>query len=178
MLKNDDIELVRQSVTMKDIAAMYGYRVTRTGYISCPFHGEDKHPSMRVYDGERGYYCFVCNVGGDVIDFVKRHDGIGFEQAVRVIASHFGIPISDGNSELSDQDKAKIAERKAKREAAERQRKAVADRLDWLSCEIHRLQGLQAGFEPLGHVWSAIQKKIEKAEAEWETLFNNRSERG
>lgn len=36
----------------------------------CPFH-DDSTPSMKVY--ENGFYCFGCDEGGDVIDFVRRY---------------------------------------------------------------------------------------------------------
>ena len=46
-----DVQNIRSSVTMRDLATMYGYEVNRSGFIRCPFHGEDKHPSLKVYDG-------------------------------------------------------------------------------------------------------------------------------
>jgi len=172
MLKEEDIALVRQSVTMADIAGMYGYHVTRSGFMICPFH-RDKNPSMKVYGGSRGYYCFVCNKGGDVIDFVRSHDNLDFEPAVRLIADHFGIAISDGKSELTEDEKRKIAEQREKREADQKARKANEDRLIELSGEIHRLKELQADFEPLGGIWTLLQKRIEAMEAEWDMRFEN-----
>ena len=170
MLKDDDVNLVKMSVTMRQIAGMYGITVTRAGFAKCPFH-LDSNPSMKIYDGNRGYHCFVCHAGGDVINFVMRHDGIGFEAAVRLIADYFGIPISDGKKPLSRVDKKRIAEKRAAQEAAEKARKADQERLRSISRDLHWLKDRQAEFKPLGPVWCMMQNKIEKLEREWEALF-------
>jgi DNA primase len=52
----------------------------RTGL--CPFHSE-KHPSFTVNDDKELFYCFGCGVGGDVIDFIERIEGIGFKEACK-----------------------------------------------------------------------------------------------
>ena len=169
MLRDEDVQSVKQ-IPMRQIASMYGYQVTRSGFMRCCFHN-DNSPSMKVYDGNRGYHCFVCHAGGDVIDFVMRHDGIGFEQAVRVIAEHFGIPIPDGNNTLSDADRKRIAERKAQQEAAEIGRKARQERMRDICRDLHWLKERQTEFKPLQPVWCMMQRKIEKLEYEWECLF-------
>jgi DNA primase len=59
----------------------------------CPFHGE-KTPSFHVYD--KGFFkCFGCSVGGDVIKFVELYEKITFPEAVRQLASRFGLPVPD-----------------------------------------------------------------------------------
>ena len=41
------------------IALLSGIKVTPGSKISCPFPDhEDRTPSLQVYDGERGWYCF------------------------------------------------------------------------------------------------------------------------
>lgn len=40
-------EAVKQSVTTKQAAEYYNYRVNRSGKIACPFHN-DRTPSMKV----------------------------------------------------------------------------------------------------------------------------------
>ena len=170
MLRDDDIKAVKQSVTMRDVAKMYGYNVTRSGFMRCCFHN-DNSPSMKVYDGSGGFYCFVCHAGGDIIKFVREHDNLDFEPAVRLIANHFGIPIADGEKPLSDAERKRIEDKRAEREAAEKARKADQERLHELSEELHTLRGEQEQFEPLGAAWCGLQKKIEKAEREWDYLF-------
>ena len=170
MLKDEEIYTVRHSVTMKQLAEAYGYRLTRTGLMACPFHN-DRHPSMKVYPGDRGYHCFVCGVGGDVIDFVMRHDKLGFEQAVRHIADLFGIQLSDGNTTMSAEERKRMAKLRTKREAAQKASEARTERMVQLSEEIFRLKQMQEQFEPLGGAWCATQRKVEACEAEWDELF-------
>ena len=58
----------------------------------CPFHGE-KSPSFSV-NAEKGvYYCFGCQVSGDVIDFVREIEGLDFAGSVEFLAAKTGIPL-------------------------------------------------------------------------------------
>ncbi|MBI3995980.1 MAG: DNA primase [Nitrospirae bacterium] len=58
----------------------------------CPFHAE-KTPSFTVSPGKQVYHCFGCGVGGDVIGFLMKIDGVGFPQAMTVLAERLGIPV-------------------------------------------------------------------------------------
>lgn len=55
---------------------------SRPARTHCPFHSDDS-PSLYVYP-ER-WRCFVCNIGGDSIDFIKRWLGVGFPESVDYI---------------------------------------------------------------------------------------------
>jgi DNA primase len=156
---------------MRQLAAMYGYEVNRSGMMRCPFHGEDKHPSLKVYDGERGWYCFVCNEGGDIFDFAMKHDGLEFPTAVERIADMAGIPVSDGKNGLSEEDKARIRRRKEEREAAERAKEERNQRMIEISERIRILEAIRARCEPLSYVWSGAEENLIKLQKEWEYLF-------
>ena len=173
MLKDSDIETIRQSVSAIDIAGMYGYKPTRARKIICPFH-KDSNPSMQLYPGDKGYYCFVCGAGGDVIDFVRRHDGLDFEPAVRRIAEYFGIPISDGAKQLSDADRKAMDERKAQRMAAEEAAKRADNELKALSDEIRALELMQGMARPMTDVWCMLSDRVDVLNAEWESKFERR----
>lgn len=56
-------EAVKQSVTTRQAALVYGISVGRNGMACCPFH-DDRHPSMKV---DRRFHCFACQADGDVI---------------------------------------------------------------------------------------------------------------
>ena len=51
---------VKENVTVRQAAEFYGFKITKSGLISCIFHN-DKTPSMKV---DRRYYCFGCGVTG------------------------------------------------------------------------------------------------------------------
>lgn len=94
-------DTIKQTVTMRDICSQYGFSPNYAGYISCPFHGE-KTPSLRIYDGRKGWHCFGCGSGGSVIDFVMKLFDINFSQAVIRIGNDFGIISTDCDHKPSE----------------------------------------------------------------------------
>ena len=81
-------ETVKNSVTVKQAAERYGYKINRSDMICCPFH-DDHHPSMKL---NRDYfYCFGCGATGDVLDFVVRLFGLSSYEAAKKLAYDFGI---------------------------------------------------------------------------------------
>ena len=53
----------------------------------CPFHSE-KTPSCIVYANTQDphFYCFGCHVGGDVITFLMKIEGVSYIEAVEMLA--------------------------------------------------------------------------------------------
>lgn len=79
-----DIEQVKRRHPIADVVAARGVALhAQGGRLSgrCPFH-EDRAPSLVVYPETRSFYCFGCGAGGDVIDFVRRADDVGFREAI------------------------------------------------------------------------------------------------
>ena len=72
-------EAVKQSITVREAAQMYGIEVNRSGMACCPFH-DDKNPSMKL--NEEYFYCFGCGATGDVIDFTARLYNLSPKEAV------------------------------------------------------------------------------------------------
>ena len=56
----------------------------------CPFHKE-KTPSFHVNPDRGFFHCFGCQESGSAIDFVMKHDGLTFPEAVRALAERCGI---------------------------------------------------------------------------------------
>lgn len=52
----------------------------------CPLHNE-KTPSFHVYPEQNRFWCYGCNQGGDVINFVRLLNGFSFQEAVRYLTS-------------------------------------------------------------------------------------------
>ncbi len=79
-----DTERVKRAHPIAEVIAAHGVKLRPGGgRLSgrCPFH-EDRSPSLVVYPETRSFYCFGCGAGGDVIDFIRRTDGIGFREAL------------------------------------------------------------------------------------------------
>src|SRR5215470_7031291 len=73
----------------------------------CPFHSE-KSPSFHV-DPDKGFFhCFGCHAGGDVFKFLELHEKVSFPDAVKMLASKFGValPEMEEGSDAQRQDAA------------------------------------------------------------------------
>ena len=81
-------EAVKQSITVREAAQMYGIEVNRSGMACCPFH-DDKNPSMKL--NEEYFYCFGCGATGDVIDFAVRLYNLSPREAAEKLAQDFGL---------------------------------------------------------------------------------------
>ena len=81
-------EAVKQSITVREAAQMYGIEVNRSGMACCPFH-DDKNPSMKL--NEEYFYCFGCGATGDVIDFTARLYNLSPKEAAEKLAHDFGL---------------------------------------------------------------------------------------
>ena len=81
---------IKQAISMFDICRLYGIEVMAGDFVTCPFHRE-KTGSMKVYAGDKGWYCFGCNLGGDVIDFVMKYYGLPFQKAMQCINDEFHL---------------------------------------------------------------------------------------
>ena len=81
-------KLVKESVTVKQAAALYGLPVTSTWMTRCPLH-EDHTPSMKLNDTY--YHCFGCGATGDVIDLTAQLFGLSSFQATRKLAQDFEL---------------------------------------------------------------------------------------
>ena len=124
----ENIDRVKDSVTMPELVTRYGFEPNRAGYICCPFHGE-KTASMKIWDDH--FKCFGCGAHGDIISFVMKYNNSGFNEAVAEINREFqlGLPFGETVSlrEIRRRDR-ELARRAAEKREAERiesQRKAL-----------------------------------------------------
>ena len=82
-----DVELVKQRNPIERVIASHGVRLQQRGerfVACCPFH-EEEHPSLVVYPSTRSFFCFGCKASGDVIDFVRRKEKVGFRRALELL---------------------------------------------------------------------------------------------
>lgn len=85
--ENIDVDRLKQSIRLSDVVSRYTQlRPAGPRHNGlCPFH-DDKKPSLVVSDDVGLYYCHACQVGGDVIDFVKAMHKCSFIDAVKIIS--------------------------------------------------------------------------------------------
>lgn len=110
---------IKKVLSTKEVFEFYGLKPNNKGFVCCFEHAE-KTPSMKVYDGDRGYFCFGCNASGDIIDFVKKYFNLNFMQALKKLNDDFslGLPI---NRKMTAREREQMALR-----AFERKRQATA----------------------------------------------------
>jgi len=65
----------------------YCLKINRAGFCSCPFHGSDRHPSMKIY--KDSFYCFTCGKSGDVFTFVQQMDGCDFKTSFKALGGSY-----------------------------------------------------------------------------------------
>lgn len=74
----------------------------------CPFHKE-KTPSFSVSPTKEIFYCFGCHKGGSVFTFVMEIEGVGFGEAIKIVADRVGMPLP----KLIDDDRFAIKRQEA-----------------------------------------------------------------
>ena len=80
-------QLVKSQITTRQAAEHYGLNVQRNGMTLCPFH-DDHAPSLKV---DTRFYCFGCQVKGDVIDFVGKLFQLSPYDAARKLMADFHL---------------------------------------------------------------------------------------
>ncbi len=86
-------------------------RLKRTGrnYVGlCPFHAE-KTPSFSVNPEMQIFKCFGCGEGGSVFQFLMKYDRLTFPEAVRQLATQYGVDLPSGR--LSDKDQKRMRQK-------------------------------------------------------------------
>lgn len=107
-------EFVAEVRAANDIVAVVGdyVRLKKVGHNFvglCPFHNEDT-PSFNVNREKQMFYCFGCNVGGDVIEFIRQREKVDFPEAVRILAerAHLPLPLRSPKEELRREEREEL----------------------------------------------------------------------
>ena len=101
-----DVEKIKDALSIVDVINKYVSGLNKSGRLwkaNCPFHDE-KTPSFIVDETKQRWHCFgACNIGGDVIEFIKQHEQCEFIEALRICADIAGITLTlNENSEKRD----------------------------------------------------------------------------
>jgi len=89
--------LVKQRTRIDELARdLAGCEFSSRGaddlWACCPFHTEDT-PSFHVRPHLGMYKCFGCGESGDVFSFVQRVHGVGFREALQLLAERAGVTL-------------------------------------------------------------------------------------
>ena len=97
----DIVEIIGEQVNLK--------RAGKEFRALCPFHHE-KTPSFYVHPSKGFFKCFGCGESGDVFSFLMKRGGLGFQDAVRDLASRYGVEIPDEREQDGDEPNKAIYE--------------------------------------------------------------------
>lgn len=81
---NDIVDVISKYVTLK--------RSGRNFFGLCPFHKE-KSPSFAVSPDKQIFHCFGCGVGGNVIHFISKIEGLDFKDTMELLANRANIEL-------------------------------------------------------------------------------------
>lgn len=100
----DIVEVVSEYVSLKKEGANYK--------ACCPFH-QEKTPSFVVSPARNTWHCYgSCQAGGNAITFLKG-EGLTFTDAVKKLASRYGVIIEENNTPPSDEELRNRAKRES-----------------------------------------------------------------
>lgn len=95
----DSGEFVGKLRAQADIVAIVSEYVTlkkqgRSFIGCCPFH-QEKTPSFNVSPEKGLFYCYGCQKGGNVFNFIMSMENIGFGEAVKLLAQKLNVPMPE-----------------------------------------------------------------------------------
>jgi DNA primase len=67
----------------------------------CPFHNE-KTPSFNVSPSRNIYKCFGCGKAGNAVSFIMEHEHYSYPEALKYLASRYGIEVEETQEEPQD----------------------------------------------------------------------------
>jgi DNA primase len=101
---------IRSRLNLVDVVQQH-VRLRKQGrewYGLCPFH-QEKTPSFHVNEQKQSWYCFGCEKGGDIFEFVELIEKIDFAGALRLLAEQAGVELAERGG--ASQERAQLRRR-------------------------------------------------------------------
>jgi DNA primase len=115
LISAESLERVKQAADIVEVVSAHtDLRRQGARWVGlCPFH-EERTPSFSVDAQEKLYHCFGCGAGGDTIKFVEEKEGLGFAEAVELLAERYGVELErereDPRAEARRQQRRRLGE--------------------------------------------------------------------
>lgn len=111
-----DFKHVREHGDFAKVLGHYGIALEKDGRRDgqfkclCPFH-DDAKPSCKINSERNIFHCFVCDAGGNILDFVMEMETVPIREAASLIADWSGIVAAPGKAErVGRKDNGKVAD--------------------------------------------------------------------
>ncbi len=108
----ETIEQITAALNIVDLIGSY-FPLRRAGTefrALCPFH-QEKTPSFYVSPDKQTFYCFGCQRGGSIVQFVQEYEHIDFPEAIRRLAARAGIAIQQEEFSAEEEEKQNLRKR-------------------------------------------------------------------
>jgi DNA primase len=107
-------DLKRQADIVRIVQDYVPLKKTGANWVACcPFHKETK-PSFSVNPSKEIFYCFGCQKGGSVFNFVMEVERVAFPEAIKIVAEKAGVAlpvqIDDGRFEARKRESDQVIE--------------------------------------------------------------------
>lgn len=159
------VEDLKNQYSMADIVSRYGLQPNRAGFISCPFHQEDRTPSLKLY--KTSFYCYGCGIHGDIFTFVMLMDGCDFKTAFRRLGGEYS------GKGPSDAAIIRMKKMQLERQKQERIIQQANDRYMNSRAEMYKLKESIETMKPMSDEWCVSKNRLTILEAEADQALND-----
>ncbi len=111
MIEQNCIENLKQRLDIVEVVGHY-LELKRSGAsfkAVCPFH-DDSNPSLHVSPAKQMYHCFVCEAGGDAINFVREYEKLNYPETIERLASMYNFSLTYTQNDQKNSNQKKILE--------------------------------------------------------------------
>lgn len=108
--------IIRDRISCADLARDQGIQVNRDNRAVCIFCSGDRTDTLKLYPGNRGYYCFRCHNSGDVIKLYQEITGTSFPDAVKGLNDTYGLGLPLDHTDREAVSKARAEADRRRRE--------------------------------------------------------------
>jgi DNA primase len=97
-IPDSEIERLKAEISVEHLVESSGIELKKSGKDllgRCPFH-EDATASLVVTPAKNLWHCFGCGLGGGLIDWVIKKNGVSFRHAVELLRVNPSLAAADG----------------------------------------------------------------------------------
>ncbi|MEW8693488.1 MAG: CHC2 zinc finger domain-containing protein [Candidatus Thiodiazotropha endolucinida] len=98
-LPDETVTRIKREVSLVGLAEARGFELKPHGQhyaIHCPFHDDDKTPSLIITPDKNLFHCPACGAKGSPIDWVMKLEGVSMRHALELLANDLPHLVAPG----------------------------------------------------------------------------------